>query len=558
MRSWWTVTQTCAWIATRDERLVRAVFGEDLAEADATISERTLFPIAEDGGLHKATVAESLPTLLEALRTGSIQGFGRAQSSGGLVRIPIEAWSAIEMSSPTISEMGKPNGRIISAQFWWDRLRIWDVQAMTVWSLPRRRQFANIHAMDFRPDSLGEEIWKGRRQRLLVGYPPMVLDLDTDGLPSKAEVTLTEALSWCAFGKALPVAAWSSDIMLEQADEAYAQARVNYANALYRYRQASREMKASGERHHSEKTVITRDVTLQMVAEYSKAEQAALAEFRLQASWRQLANDIYEEVRAEQNFSVDDKSFAQRLADRAEQELFAAFQNGDLLCLGRNDVSVPVWDSLPKDYFRFPIGVRLSHNILEPLDKISVDDRKMIIEHIAKWFDLRVNVGDLRRWHAKQVATFKNTEGLSVKGVLPVAEGRFEYVNVSRLDALRQFSDPKYDLRKLIRLCEELNSSFLNGNFFSTGMLVRAILDHVPPIFEFSKFKEVVAHYGNQSFKEAMQNLDFLLRKMADDYLHGTVRRHESLPNATQVYFAGPLDRLLGEIEGILGNRARQ
>lgn len=69
------------------------------------------------------------------------------------------------------------------------------------------------------------------------------------------------------------------------------------------------------------------------------------------------------------------------------------------------------------------------------------------------------------------------------------------YVDLRRIDELRAISSSKFDLTKLIRLCEELNSSHNNGNLFAIAMLTRAIIGHVPPIFSLAKFAEVSSNY---------------------------------------------------------------
>jgi len=83
-------------------------------------------------------------------------------------------------------------------------------------------------------------------------------------------------------------------------------------------------------------------------------------------------------------------------------------------------------------------------------------------------------------------------------------------------------------------------------------MLVRSILDHVPPIFQSRNFGEVVANHGGRSFKESMRNLNDSSRKIGDQHLHGQIRRKETLPNETQVDFSNSLDVLLAEIERLL------
>ena len=118
---------------------------------------------------------------------------------------------------------------------------------------------------------------------------------------------------------------------------------------------------------------------------------------------------------------------------------------------------------------------------------------------------------------------------------------------------LAELSPVDFDLTKLRRLLEELDSSFRQGNYFSTGMLVRAILDHVPPIFGTKSFAEVANNYaGSTSFRQSMKTLNESSRRIADRYLHTQTRPSETLPTAVQVDFSPDIDVLLEEIVRIL------
>jgi hypothetical protein len=88
----------------------------------------------------------------------------------------------------------------------------------------------------------------------------------------------------------------------------------------------------------------------------------------------------------------------------------------------------------------------------------------------------------------------------------------------------------------------------------AVAMLVRAILDHVPPIFSCKNFAEVSNNYGggSKSFKQSMANLESSSRKIADSHLHTQIRSKEILPNKTQVNFSNDLDVLLAEIVRLL------
>ena len=127
------------------------------------------------------------------------------------------------------------------------------------------------------------------------------------------------------------------------------------------------------------------------------------------------------------------------------------------------------------------------------------------------------------------------------------------YVSAQRIEELRSLKSKRYDVTRLIRLCEELNAAYGADLYMSIGMLVRAIVDHVPPIFGAQTFSEVANNYpGSKSFKSAMQHLDNSLRNAADALLHVQIRRKEVLPSFQQVDFRADLGFLLAEIVRIL------
>jgi hypothetical protein len=128
------------------------------------------------------------------------------------------------------------------------------------------------------------------------------------------------------------------------------------------------------------------------------------------------------------------------------------------------------------------------------------------------------------------------------------------YIHLERIDALRAPST-EFDTRKLLRLCEELNICFSNNAFFATAMLLRSLLDHIPPIFKCNSFSELSNNYsGSKSFKKSMKNLQDSSRNISDAILHQTIRDRETTPNENQVDFRADLDVLLAEIDRVLRN----
>ena len=143
------------------------------------------------------------------------------------------------------------------------------------------------------------------------------------------------------------------------------------------------------------------------------------------------------------------------------------------------------------------------------------------------------------------------TQGYNTKSI---AGNNILFVDSTRLTELRATHSTNFDLSKLIKYCEELNLNYDAGCFLAVSMLVRAILDHVPPVFGYKSFSEVANNYsgGSKSFKESMDHLEKSLRKIADSCLHGQIRTREVLPNRTQVNFSSDLDVLLAEIVRVL------
>lgn len=130
----------------------------------------------------------------------------------------------------------------------------------------------------------------------------------------------------------------------------------------------------------------------------------------------------------------------------------------------------------------------------------------------------------------------------------PAAPTQRPYVDPSRLAAIRSAKVGKWDLSRLAQLCAELNVANEHNCHMSVAMLVRAIVDHVPPIFGCKDFAGVSANYaGGRSFKGSMQQLQGSLRHIADSHLHSHVRQRESVPTAAQVDFRQSLDVLLAE-----------
>ena len=141
-------------------------------------------------------------------------------------------------------------------------------------------------------------------------------------------------------------------------------------------------------------------------------------------------------------------------------------------------------------------------------------------------------------------------ERLDADGVSLVSPEGLSVIADSRLDELRMLASAQFDFAKLVRLCEEINSAYGQKCYFATAMLVRGLLDHVPPVFGKASFSEVANNYGGggKSFRETMHHMENAARKVADAHLHMPIRKSETLPTAQQVNCGQQLDVLLSEI----------
>lgn len=143
-------------------------------------------------------------------------------------------------------------------------------------------------------------------------------------------------------------------------------------------------------------------------------------------------------------------------------------------------------------------------------------------------------------------------EDLTTGKTSRIATKSNKYVSEIRIQELKAIKSEHFDMIKLIRLCEEINVAHDNNLHLATIMLLRAILDHVPPIFSKTTFNEFASQYGKKSFKDQMQHLQNGARKIADDHLHSPIRKEEILPTDIQVYFPQNLDSLLAEVIRVL------
>lgn len=110
----------------------------------------------------------------------------------------------------------------------------------------------------------------------------------------------------------------------------------------------------------------------------------------------------------------------------------------------------------------------------------------------------------------------------------------------------------KYDLSKLISLCKEINDNYSRENYYSVSLLLRTILNHIPPAFNDSDtFEQVLAELNGKRHKtkrEIFTRLQELQRRFADLTAHEKLRANEPIMVAQSVHFIPEINFLLQEV----------
>lgn len=117
---------------------------------------------------------------------------------------------------------------------------------------------------------------------------------------------------------------------------------------------------------------------------------------------------------------------------------------------------------------------------------------------------------------------------------------------------LTEANSSAVDVGTLAKMCREINSSYAYGNILATALLMRTVLNHVPPVFGCETFAQVAANVG-KSLKESFDHLENGLRKVADFHTHRKIAAAESYPSVAQVEpFKPQFELLLHQVEARL------
>jgi hypothetical protein len=123
-----------------------------------------------------------------------------------------------------------------------------------------------------------------------------------------------------------------------------------------------------------------------------------------------------------------------------------------------------------------------------------------------------------------------------------------DFISTERINELKSINNSKFELKKLLTLCNELNICHREGCWYAVIALTRILLDYVPPLFQKDNFASVAAQCAKKSIKPVLEKLQVVTKNIADSHLHEQAKKAESILTTQQVSFRNELDVLLSEV----------
>ncbi|MDA3871484.1 MAG: hypothetical protein PF551_03935 [Candidatus Marinimicrobia bacterium] len=175
-------------------------------------------------------------------------------------------------------------------------------------------------------------------------------------------------------------------------------------------------------------------------------------------------------------------------------------------------------------------------------------DHSIIMKESSKWSNTLII---LQNQLKEEIILYnENTEAKDLldSNYKPKKTTNEYYIDPQRIQSFKKLKHADFNFNKLINLLEELNINFHHGKYNSLLLLQRALLDHVPPIFNRNNFKDFYNHLQN-SEKKYYKKLDDDLRDLADSIIHKQIDKTKiQTPTLFQVDFRNKIDRLLGDV----------
>ena len=185
--------------------------------------------------------------------------------------------------------------------------------------------------------------------------------------------------------------------------------------------------------------------------------------------------------------------------------------------------------------------------------------------HVARaWTDAGWHLRSVNQSAEHVIFTRGTNAGLSL-GRDDTSTPQADYVDTQVIAAIKGYNRPgRFDQAKLLRLIDELNDNYARGSIYAVHAVLRALLDHIPPLLGYGNFTEVANNYpwGRTDKAYMRRLLDFKLQ--ADDVLHRQISTKTDLLSLYDIPPRAWVNRLLqecgsqsetAELNAIISNR---
>ncbi len=168
--------------------------------------------------------------------------------------------------------------------------------------------------------------------------------------------------------------------------------------------------------------------------------------------------------------------------------------------------------------------------------------KKGLVEFPDSWGSkvvVRITSAGKRKVEMETKARPRLRSSTSIKSIVGL-----EFIDTARIQEIEGLKH-QFDFARLVQYCKEINDNYARGNYLSVGILCRAVINHIPPVFNSTNFSQVVAGCKMSSGKKNLERLSGAMKDIADGINHDHISKKETLPNSTTVNFRPEFDVLL-------------
>jgi len=210
----------------------------------------------------------------------------------------------------------------------------------------------------------------------------------------------------------------------------------------------------------------------------------------------------------------------------------------ELLYLAKEIEDAPLGKCGPSDdpekQYAYTCGFRdIAIRFISAIKRIGDPDLSELVSRLDT--DISDNIRDAHKLKAELIPVIDALRvELEDPSYIVRASQNAAFLDFGVFQEIKVIKSQQFDTSKLVRMCEELNDCYGRSNYISSILLLRAIINHIPPVFGKETFAQVVAN-SSQSTKKILEKLQDEARPIADLHTHVLIRKKESCPTKNQI-----------------------